>query len=102
MFQHTAARRRLRANDYNIAVAEVFQHTAARRRLGFYRLFCKHLKQFQHTAARRRLIFSVDGVCPEPSFNTQPPEGGCFGLFRRVFALKSFNTQPPEGGCLGF
>ncbi len=57
-----------------------------------------------------------------PSFNTQPPEGGCgfsdrywlsvsvsthshpkvaakAELFKRVITVRSFNTQPPEGGC---
>ena len=34
------------------------------------------------------------------SFNTQPPEGGCF-VFKREINLfnRCFNTQPPEGGC---
>ena len=57
-----------------------------------------------------------------PSFNTQPPEGGCgfsdrywlsvsvsthshpkvaakAELFKRAITVRSFNTQPPEGGC---
>ena len=35
-------------------------------------------KLFQHTAARRRLPISlVHFAPPKPSFNTQPPEGGC-------------------------
>ena len=35
------------------------------------------------------------------SFNTQPPEGGCWIVQRRHAFIPSFNTQPPEGGCCG-
>ena len=31
-------------------------------------------------------------------FNTQPPEGGWIGRFRRSAGRRRFNTQPPEGG----
>ena len=34
-------------------------------------------------------------------FNTQPPEGGCFGLSCPSSCTICFNTQPPEGGCVG-
>ena len=35
------------------------------------------------------------------SFNTQPPEGGCFRQLRAKRLHARFNTQPPEGGwCL--
>ena len=33
------------------------------------------------------------------SFNTQPPEGGCFRSYHKTIDGQSFNTQPPEGGC---
>ena len=36
------------------------------------------------------------------SFNTQPPEGGCFIAYEGVKRELSFNTQPPEGGCLDY
>ena len=57
-FQHTAARRRLRALGLPIPLTKWFQHTAARRRLqtvyaGFF-----NLDLFQHTAARRRLLLA--------------------------------------------
>ena len=56
LFQHTAARRRLRECFCALGCAMVFQHTAARRRLpvaGF--LGFSEAEMFQHTAARRRL-----------------------------------------------
>ena len=33
-------------------------------------------------------------------FNSQPPEGGCICLPQRLPSLLSFNSQPPEGGCV--
>ena len=36
------------------------------------------------------------------SFNTQPPEGGCFTQLSQNLTMGSFNTQPPEGGCTNF
>ena len=56
---------------------------------------------FQHTAARRRLGSPKATANGSLSFNTQPPEGGCYrGSGRPVEHLGlSFNTQPPEGGC---
>ena len=32
-------------------------------------------------------------------FNTQPPEGGCYGDLGLIYGAVGFNTQPPEGGC---
>ena len=76
---------------------------------------------FQHAAARRRLSCVCCILFPVVCFNTQPPEGGCFGVLGfcgldgvstrsrpKAAAPKSclfstdagFNTQPPEGGCL--
>ena len=54
-FQHTAARRRLAADDTEKADDDKFQHTAARRRLGTGLRVYRGLWKFQHTAARRRL-----------------------------------------------
>ena len=54
--------------------------------------------KFQHAAARRRLFHLLTAAFVLERFNTQPPEGGCFGgLYFGVFVM-SFNTQPPEGG----
>ena len=104
-------------------ILQKFQHTAARRRLPDRRLLSPFLGMFQHTAARRRLRqFNKFTHNSPPSFNTQPPEGGCFLggvktsnyiLFQHTAARRrlpyqqvceyhlhyGFNTQPPEGGC---
>ena len=75
---------------------------------------------FQHTAARRRLCCHDNNKTWDQSFNTQPPEGGCYTLddeakerghvsthsrpkaaareAAKVGYLHCFNTQPPEGG----
>ena len=34
----------------------------------------------------------------QPSFNTQPPEGGWGLLCKMLLICLGFNTQPPEGG----
>ena len=51
-----------------------------------------------HSRLKAAGIFSVDGVCPEPSFNTQPPEGGWPIIWVFIAFYAGFNTQPPEGG----
>ena len=38
---------------------------------------------FQHTAARRRLSANLLRRAPQKSFNTQPPEGGCWANIQR-------------------
>ena len=59
-----------------------FQHTAARRRLRPDRTGdAAGAGGFQHTAARRRLpAFAQEDAAMPKSFNTQPPEGGCWRL----------------------
>ena len=54
-FQHTAARRRLRAAWPIAGSGRRFQHTAARRRLRKFGAALFRPPRFQHTAARRRL-----------------------------------------------
>ena len=61
MFQHTAARRRLRNAVIQVVLLPMFQHTAARRRLPIHQFFNWAI------------------TC----FNTQPPEGGC-PRFKRI------------------
>ena len=56
MFQHTAARRRLRTKHAMPILSLKFQHTAARRRLLKSWKHCTRQPLFQHTAARRRLL----------------------------------------------
>ena len=80
-FQHTAARRRLRASGC----------WRAGRALGFN----TQPPEGGCCPASRNV---VQPLC----FNTQPPEGGCD--FQRCHSarMRSFNTQPPEGGCAKF
>ena len=79
---------------------ELFQHTAARRRLREYTVVILVKNEFQHTAARRRLLRKQRlRAFIDKSFNTQPPEGGCSSVTRSTFTVNGFNTQPPEGGC---
>ena len=69
-----------------------FQHTAARRRLRAAVKILRALESvFQHTAARRRLrpiwfIYYPFTSC----FNTQPPEGGCLTIFFFLIKLTLF------------
>ena len=98
LFQHTAARRRLKSSC-RLMRRWRFQHTAARRRLLLWGMLEFHFKRvsthsrpkaagnryylkspkgrFQHTAARRRLPNQGIGRVCRKRFNTQPPEGGC-------------------------
>ena len=99
LFQHTAARRRLQRIGAVVVVGVRFQHTAARRRLPEIALFVKDNRLFQHTAARRRLRRFILSPCKPYCFNTQPPEGGCNSCLYETSQFGSFNTQPPEGGC---
>ena len=58
-------------------IKQVFQHTAARRRLRFIYADCCRNARFQHTAARRRLHLLISYKHHLSSFNTQPRGGGC-------------------------
>ena len=112
MFQHTAARRRLKCIMSLISLKMLFQHTAARRRLVFLSgrdgccydvsthsrpkaavLMITNLSScmvFQHTAARRRLFFYYQMNLIIICFNTQPPEGGWASL--KSLAPSSFTA----------
>ena len=96
MFQHTAARRRLLLVDSSAQITNVFQHTAARRRLLQLHSTTGIKRQFQHTAARRRLPDEiVVSFATKPSFNTQPPEGGCTRRDKeRALCLVSTHSRP--------
>ena len=100
-FQHTATRRRLQFL-FRVSIANTwFQHTATRRRLlmeiqwsRLFRMVSTHSHPkaaavrriiyiyktvFQHTATRRRLRQKRSRLSLSyRSFNTQPPEGGCY------------------------
>ena len=103
LFQHTAARRRLRVEPVRRKSWTVFQHTAARRRLpsicirawtnsivsthsrpkvaakhGITSQIKTHVSTHSHpkVAAESRESLTNDKL----GFNTQPPEGGCFDI----------------------
>ena len=101
MFQHTATRRWLPMNYWLIFMNMMFQHTATRRWLlkTLYSPFQKRLvSTHSHPKVAARYRLRLAGL--KPSFNTQPPEGGCFAIFKPCLNVICFNTQPPEGGCL--
>ena len=123
-FQHTAARRRLRADVVPGLEGEfVFQHTAARRRLLYHQDRRYYRPQFQHTAARRRLQFQRDmtnyatglfqhtaarrrlhnWALQTPLVRTvsthSRPKAAARALKQATGTDGCFNTQPPEGGC---
>ena len=83
-----------------LSYSTLFQHTAARRRL-------RHpgarlgKRFFVSTHSRPKAAARARALMPSKarSFNTQPPEGGCLRVASNVPCNKSFNTQPPEGGC---
>ena len=78
----------------------VFQHTAARRRLRVGNIFRCKFFVFQHTAARRRLhkinalLFIGDYVSTHSRTEAAAFYAKCSQLY-----LQSFNTQPHGGGC---
>ena len=64
LFQHTAARRRLKIWRTKAALRPRFQHTAARRRLFKQLGAMLQVQMFQHTAARWRLnVVSISRHC---------------------------------------
>ena len=81
-FQHTATRRWLRLIEYVQSWAVEFQHTATRRWLPLANVKSKQngiVSTHSHpkVAAKSGDILFLSGF----SFNTQPPEGGCYAHF---------------------
>ena len=126
LFQHTAARRRLRSQCGQSCRANwAFQHTAARRRLpdrrnrpARYAQVSTHSRPkaaacaprwppapppwFQHTAARRRLpVFHLRGADVNQVSTHSRPKAAASVTFTARPPSWRFNTQPPEGGCKG-
>ena len=120
-FQHTAARRRLVADNYDVlrlvivsthsrpkaagsdnagGVYEFEVSTHSRpKAAGKTLLTGFKTRWFQHTAARRRLgQYGADERDRILRFNTQPPEGGWHQDQNHNITILRFNTQPPEGG----
>ena len=61
-----------------IVLYSLFQHTAARRRLQEKNLFLFFLKRVStHSRPKAAAIGLQQPKASKPSFNTQPPEGGC-------------------------
>ena len=78
----------------------LFQHTAARRRLRVEPVRRKSWTVFQHTATwRRQLPMQSQVLFSTRSFNTQPHGGGCASENSFYLRIEGFNTQPREGGC---
>ena len=99
MFQHTAARRRLRFCFWDKYMSKSFNTQPPEGGWTTCAPLWTYPPKFQHTAARRRLDRPARCNHRLWRFNTQPPEGGCFcGRVLRRFSV-GFNTQPPEGGC---
>ena len=77
-----------------------FQHTAARRRLAIQAMGGGYLSLVStHSRPKAAAVPACKGKGSYLSFNTQPPEGGCFALCCSLKRKRGFNTQPPEGGC---
>ena len=80
--------------------AKLFQHTAARRRLrrNAPQPHYTHIVS-THSRPKAAALNKIRIAVKVYSFNTQPPEGGCTLARQCKMRIKSFNTQPPEGGC---
>ena len=78
----------------------LFQHTAARRRLRCLSPHCFANRMFQHTAARRRLppAAATPAAATPVSTHSRPKAAACADRGCRP-KNRGFNTQPPEGGC---
>ena len=124
MFQHTAARRRLRTlTSKSKTVKGVSTHSRPKAAAQLLRAFKTRRTSFNtqppEGGCNRFVFFKITNCC----FNTQPPEGGCLVMvtqdnnynlvsthsrpkaaallrLRPSESLSSFNTQPPEGGCI--
>ena len=78
----------------------MFQHTAARRRLRLIGI-CQRLPRLVSTHSRTKAAATNPhrGAGRFASFNTQPHEGGCAAFSNSISMPRGFNTQPHEGGC---
>ena len=86
--------------DTHGASVTMFQHTAARRRLRIY--FSQPAPQglvSTHSRPKAAARAIPTFCCAPCGFNTQPPEGGCKNQTTLYIKVTGFNTQPPEGGC---
>ena len=99
-FQHTAARRRL---HLDLHLIEPDKHVSTHSRPKAAAKACHHLavkQRFQHTAARRRLRRHIFKHTIETMVSTHSrPKAAAFSSDFGRINRRSFNTQPPEGGC---
>ena len=78
----------------------MFQHTAARRRLRSGELLLRGRYDVStHSRPKAAAAANTQLLPARRRFNTQPPEGGCKTGVHHVEHATCFNTQPPEGGC---
>ena len=124
MFQHTAARRRLRPKSSNYRFDYVSFNTQPPEGgclskwnwlpcqfVGFntqppeggcfknLKLLFLVLVVSTHSRPKAAALESLTIQTIHAGFNTQPPEGGCCSKLEIPNWLGCFNTQPPEGGC---
>ena len=73
-----------------------FHFTADQRRLASSNPFGRLSRSFQFTAARRRLHQpQPSAAVSKPSFNSQPPEGGCAGVIEiEITVTVSIHSRP--------
>ena len=123
LFQHTAARRRLR-NWLEISVSIACFNTQPPEGgcLKFPFFFTSLCYVSTHSRPKAAAEYFSKKIANFDSFNTQPPEGGCVNYKRAdendfkfqhtaarrrlryhgeamAMGERGFNTQPPEGGC---
>ena len=100
-FQHTAARRRLLGALRLISSYDEFQHTAARRRLlgqsiySDYKLNVSTHSRPKAAASANKLVAYANA----PVSTHSRPKAAAFKRWCESSPNDSFNTQPPEGGC---
>ena len=123
LFQHTAARRRLRLQGFTKAQAiKVSTHSraeAAAIAIYFYTVFLtcfntqprgggcvnslvgkiKITLVSTHSRAEAAALAFTAHKYLFKSFNTQPRGGGCYNPRTKSSGISSFNTQPRGGGC---
>ena len=78
----------------------LFQHTAARRRLRRIQKNTARRCRFNTQPPEGGCAVTGEQADIIIGFNTQPPEGGCARPDSCCCWSTCFNTQPPEGGCL--
>ena len=123
LFQHTAARRRLREFGLVYAQGFQFQHTAARRRLlKIGKLSCVANNVSTHSRPKAAADCDCDGRRETMVSTHSRPKAAANQTIKFTETLnvsthsrpkaaakiqklvlttsKCFNTQPPEGGCL--